>query len=226
MGKLLCDSTTVAAETFQTASPTVSWRDPSPTVDLVDQSADVTASTTSIGVAAWGEVIGLEEQQRRHLERLHSKGVLWKHPEDQSRSIVFKLSHGGEVSADGNCLFTASQKAMVARDVDARELRRRTVRRFLEDLGSVGEGQREMINDAIRHMYSPDLKNGWGIHVVQEVKLLAKKEDRVGLDSAIDELVQLGMQRYYFIFIFFQKNRNIIFSLHASWSVFWVRFGA
>lgn len=226
MGKLLCDSTTVAAETFQTASPTVSWRDPSPTVDLVDQSADVTASTTSIGVAAWEEVIGLEEQQRRHLERLHSKGVLWKHPEDQSRSIVFKLSHGGEVSADGNCLFTASQKAMTVRDVDARELRRRTVRRFLEDLGSVGEGQREMINDAIRHMYSPDLKNGWGIHVVQEVKLLAKKEDRVGLDSAIDELVQLGMQRYYFIFIFLQKNRNIIFSLHASWSVFWVRYGA
>lgn len=79
------------------------------------------------------------------------------------------------------------------------------MRRFLEDLGSVGEEQREVINDAIRHMYSPDLKSGWGIHVVQEVKLLAKKEDRVGLDSAIDELVQLGMQRYYFIFIYFLK---------------------
>ncbi|KAH9708100.1 hypothetical protein KPL70_012777 [Citrus sinensis] len=225
MGKLLCDSTTVAAETFQTASPTVSWRDPSPTVDLVDQSADVTASTTSIGVAAWGEVIGLEEQQRRHLERLHSKGVLWKHPEDQSRSIVFKLSHGGEVSADGNCLFTASQKAMTARDVDARELRRRTVRRFLEDLGSVGEGQREMINDAIRHMYSPDLKNGWGIHVVQEVKLLAKKEDRVGLDSAIDELVQLGMQREMAAESIY-KERCILVSDGPSWAKYMLISGS
>lgn len=55
--------------------------------------------------------------------------------------------------------------------------------------------EREAIDDAIRHMYSPDLKNGWGIHVVQEVKLLAKKEDRFALDSAIDELVHLGMQR-------------------------------
>ncbi|KAJ4710792.1 Gap junction beta-4 protein isoform 1 [Melia azedarach] len=189
MGKLLCDSTAVA-ETFQAASPTVHWRDPSPSVDLVDQS-----TTTSIAAAAWEDVIGLEEQQRRHLQRLHAKGILWKHPEDQSRSIVFKLSHGGEVSADGNCLFTASQKAMMAREVDARELRRRTVRRFLEDLGSVSDEEREVINNAIRHMYSPDLKSGWGIHVVQEVKMLAKKEDRVGLDSAIDELVQLGMQR-------------------------------
>ncbi|KAJ0095034.1 hypothetical protein Patl1_16979 [Pistacia atlantica] len=190
MGKLLCDSTTVA-ETFQTASPTVHWRDPKPSVDLVDQSNVV---VTAVADGAWEDVIGLEEQQRRHLQRLHAKGVLWKHPEDQSRSIVFKLSHGGEVSADGNCLFTASQKA-IAREIDARELRRRTVRRFMEDLKSVSEEDREAINDAIRHMYSPDLKKGWGIHVVQEVKMLAKKEDRVGLDSAIDELVQLGMQR-------------------------------
>ncbi|XP_031272779.1 uncharacterized protein LOC116131257 [Pistacia vera] len=190
MGKLLCDSTTVA-ETFQTASPTVHWRDPKPSVDLVDQSNVV---VTAVADGAWEDVIGLEEQQRRHLQRLHAKGVLWKHPEDQSRSIVFKLSHGGEVLADGNCLFTASQKA-IAREIDARELRRRTVRRFTEDLKSVSEEDREAINDAIRHMYSPDLKKGWGIHVVQEVKMLAKKEDRVGLDSAIDELVQLGMQR-------------------------------
>ncbi|KAJ6712983.1 hypothetical protein OIU79_009053 [Salix purpurea] len=84
---------------------------------------------------------------------------------------------------------------MLASDMDARGLRRRTVRRFVEDFGSVSGEEREAINDAIKHMYSPDLKNGWGIHVVQEVKLLAKKEDRVALDSAIGELVLLGMQR-------------------------------
>ncbi|KOM55493.1 hypothetical protein LR48_Vigan10g138500 [Vigna angularis] len=62
-------------------------------------------------------------------------------------------------------------------EVDARELRRRTVTRFSEDLQSVHFVEREAIDDAIRHIYSPDLKNGWGIHVFQEVKLLAKKED-------------------------------------------------
>ncbi|BAT82385.1 hypothetical protein VIGAN_03239300 [Vigna angularis var. angularis] len=46
-------------------------------------------------------------------------------------------------------------------------------------------------------MYSPDLKNGWGIHVTQEVKLLAKKDDQFALDLAIDELVHLGMQRFH-----------------------------
>ncbi|KAL9406886.1 hypothetical protein Peur_003858 [Populus x canadensis] len=194
MGKLLCDSTTTVAETtFQTpTSPIVHWRDdPKVTVDNSEQTLTISEQTT------WEDVIGLEDQQRRHLQRLQSKGVLWKHPKnDESYPVVvFKLSHGGDVSADGNCLFTASQRAMVASEIDARELRRRTARRFVEDFGSVSGEEREAINNAIKHMYSPDLKNGWGIHVVQEVKLLAKKEDRVALDSAIDELVLLGMQR-------------------------------
>ncbi|XWS63504.1 hypothetical protein CRYUN_Cryun06bG0103900 [Craigia yunnanensis] len=189
MGKLLCDSTTVA-ETFQTSSPKVPLREPNAAtleaVDLVDQT--ITAAAT------WEDVIGLEDQQRRHLTKLHVKGVLWKHPNVHSSPVVFRLSHGGDVSADGNCLFTASQRAM-AREVDARELRRRTVKRFLEDLGSAKEEERQVINEAIRNLYSPDLRNGWGVHVVQEVKLLAKKEERLALDSAIDELVQLGMGR-------------------------------
>ncbi|GLT89144.1 hypothetical protein SLE2022_071420 [Rubroshorea leprosula] len=83
----------------------------------------------------------------------------------------------------------------MAHEIDAWELQRLAVMRFLEDIGSTNEDERELINKVIRHMYSPDLRSGWGVHVVQEVKLLAKKEDRIALDSAIDELVQLGMQR-------------------------------
>lgn len=229
MGKIFCDSTTVAAEPFQgSPAATVSWMDPkSPPqvepigpVDLVVQANSISSG----GGGGWEDVVGLEEQQRRHLQRLYNKGVLWKPPpekeedEDSSssesssssadlRSVVFRLSHGGEVSSDGNCLFTASRKAMGGGEedrVDPRELRRRTVARFLEDFGSAGFDERETVDDAIRHMYSPDLKNGWGIHVVQEVKLLAKKEDRFALDSAIEELVHLGMQRYWiFSFLFF-----------------------
>ncbi|KAJ6944036.1 hypothetical protein NC652_009459 [Populus alba x Populus x berolinensis] len=194
MGKLLCDSTAAVAETtFQTpTSPAVHWRDdPKATVDLSEQTLTIAAQPT------WEDVIGLEDQQRRHLQRLQTKGVLWKHPknDDSYPAVVFRLSHGGDVSADGNCLFTASQRAMAARELDARKLRSGTVRRFVEDFGSVSVEEREVINGAIKHMYSPDLKNGWGIHVVQEVKLLANKEDRVSLDSAIEELVLLGMQR-------------------------------
>ncbi|GKU86884.1 hypothetical protein SLEP1_g1356 [Rubroshorea leprosula] len=157
MGKLLCDSTTIA-KTFQTSSPIVSRRDP--------QSPDL-------------EAVDLVDQTE---------------PGDHSSAVVFRLSHGGEVSPDGNCLFTASQRTMAC-EIDVRELRRRAVKRFVEDLGSAIEDERESINKVIRHMYSPDLRSGWRVQVVQEVKLLAKKEDRVALDSAIDELIQLGMQR-------------------------------
>lgn len=126
--------------------------------------------------------------------RLYNKGILWKHPEDKNQNIVFSLMHGGEVEADGNCLFTAACKSMGV-EAAARELRIRTVRRFAKDIGSVDEETKGLIESAIRHMYSPDLRSGWGIQVLQEVKLLAKKQDREGLDYAIDELVHLGMQR-------------------------------
>lgn len=67
------------------------------------------------------------------------------------------------------------------------------VRRFQEEYEK--EENKEGIDSAIRNMYSPDLKAGWGVHVVQEVKLLARKEDRAGMDSAINELTELGIQR-------------------------------
>ncbi|KAI7736334.1 hypothetical protein M8C21_002015, partial [Ambrosia artemisiifolia] len=35
--------------------------------------------------------------------------------------------------------------------------------------------EREYIDAPIKHMYASDLRSGWGIHVVQEVKMLAKK---------------------------------------------------
>ncbi|CAN8242064.1 unnamed protein product [Cochlearia groenlandica] len=61
--------------------------------------------------------------------------------------------------------------------------------RFVEDFRSAREEEKEIITDAIRHMYSPNLKTWWGIHIVQEEKLLVKKDDREKLDSAIDELL-------------------------------------
>ena len=48
----------------------------------------------------------------------------------------------------------------------------------------------------IKNLYSPDLESGWGIHLVQEVKLLAKKSDRQILDDAIRQLTDRGMLRY------------------------------
>ncbi|KAK1365632.1 Gap junction beta-4 protein [Heracleum sosnowskyi] len=182
MGKLICDS--------PTSSP---WKDPTSTP--ASPSPDIISPVDLIS-PAWENVSGLEDQQKRNLERLQTKGVLWKHPKDQTLdSVVFRLSHGGDVEADGNCLFTASRKAMGLKEIDAKELRRRTVRRFVEDLAGLSKNERDLIEDAIRHMYCPDLKCGWGIHVVQELKLLAKKQDRNDLDLAIDELLNLGMQR-------------------------------
>ncbi|KAJ0988798.1 hypothetical protein J5N97_007154 [Dioscorea zingiberensis] len=144
----------------------------------------------------WDDVPGLEEQQRRHLARIYRWGVLWRKPGEGETPVTerYRLEHGGEVEADGNCLFTALSAAMGGK-VGARELRRRAVARFVEDYErDDGVGRRAM-DEAIGHLYSPDLKAGWGVHVVQELKFLAKKADRLGLDAAIRELVDLGLQR-------------------------------
>ncbi|KAK9751190.1 hypothetical protein RND81_02G248800 [Saponaria officinalis] len=180
MGKILCDNTTVTPS----APPPLqlTWRDPP------------VPSTITLPTS-WDDVTGLEDQQRRTLTRLQSKGVLWKHPEDTSLpAVVFRLSHGGDVDSDGNCLFTATERA-IGGEFSAVELRRRTVRRFMEDYGSAEKEERECVESAIKNMYSPDLKNGWGIHVVQELKLLANKSDRYVLDDSILQLLNIGMQR-------------------------------
>ncbi|XP_031490952.1 uncharacterized protein LOC116258031 [Nymphaea colorata] len=144
----------------------------------------------------WESVDGLDDQQRRSLSQLSSRGVLWKHPSDPSISATFRLFHGGDVQADGNCLFSAARIAMglSLSKVSARDLRRRTVGRFEADLVS-GVIARAGVDEAVRHLYSPDLRTGWGVHVVQEVKLLARKVEREELDAAISELVDLGLQR-------------------------------
>ncbi|KAI3929626.1 hypothetical protein MKX01_025794 [Papaver californicum] len=207
MGKLLCDS----ASTITESPVALPWREPPPPppptgvatsssssfVSLKDTTENTPADEVEAGEKfSWFTVSGLEEQQKRYLQKLYNKGVLWK-CKNLEESMIFRLSHGGDVEADGNCLFTASVKAMgLDLDMDSRELRRRTVKRFLEDFGSDGKGlDRVTINSVIKHLYCPDLKTGWGIHVVQEIKLLAKKEDRCSLDLAIKELVDLGLQR-------------------------------
>ncbi|KAL9226420.1 hypothetical protein vseg_002236 [Gypsophila vaccaria] len=164
MGKILCDNTT--------------WRDPP------------APQTTS-----WDDVTGLEEQQRRSLTRLQWKGVLWKHPVDTSLPwVLFRLSHGGHVESDGNCLYTATERALGG-VFTAAEMRRRTVRRFVDEFRKAETEARDAVEAGINNMYTPDLKFGWGIHLVQELKLLAVKSDRPVFDDAILQLLSLGMPR-------------------------------
>ncbi|KAL5715337.1 hypothetical protein ACHQM5_017170 [Ranunculus cassubicifolius] len=130
MGKLLCDSTTI-----QPSPQALPWKPPTtPPLDPID------IKTT------WETVTGLEDQQKRYLQKLHSKGVLWKHPVRDSSptrsTTIFWLSHGGDVDADGNCLFTASRKVM-GLEMGARDLRKRTVSRFMADLESESSLERD-----------------------------------------------------------------------------------
>ncbi|KAI4367197.1 hypothetical protein MLD38_022960 [Melastoma candidum] len=99
--KLRCDSASVAVDPVAAAFlPSTSlWAHP-----LGEGSLDSIPAATSM---SWDRVPSLEDQQSSHQKRLCSKGVLWKNPrEKEPESVVFLLSHEGEVLADGDCLFT------------------------------------------------------------------------------------------------------------------------
>ncbi|XP_066391980.1 uncharacterized protein [Miscanthus floridulus] len=105
-------------------------------------------------VLGWDAVWALEDQQRCRLHRIWERGVAWKPSSPGSEGaapapVVFRLDHGGEVDADGNCLFTAE------RTVDARELGHRAMRRFAKVYTAAGEDDKASIDAAVRHLYAP-----------------------------------------------------------------------
>ncbi|GLJ49324.1 hypothetical protein SUGI_1042610 [Cryptomeria japonica] len=145
----------------------------------------------------WESVSGLEQQQRKSLGKLSTRGVYWKNPtQNACGCALLLLFHGGDVDADGNCLFAAFQKAMrMNPNVTATDLRRKTVARFLHAYESATPQEKEEIDRTIKNLYSPRLDAGWGVHLVQEHKLLAPKRDRYGLNASIQQLLQLSFVR-------------------------------
>ena len=90
--------------------PLLAWPSPGPALE---------ASTAPAG---WDAVWALEDQQRRRLLRIWERGVAWKPspPGGEEAApapapVVFRLDHGGEVDADGNCLFTTARMGATAR---------------------------------------------------------------------------------------------------------------
>ncbi|CAI7914429.1 unnamed protein product [Closterium sp. NIES-54] len=140
----------------------------------------------------WATVAGLDSLQLPALQRLASHGVIWKHPATASLRR-FTLHYGGEVDADGNCLFAALNR-LVPHPDGAAGLRRRAVRRFMKEY-EAGVVERARVDAAVRHLYAPDVGVGWGVHVVQEVKLLAPRAQRAELMAAVGQLVDCGMSR-------------------------------
>ncbi|GAB4829494.1 hypothetical protein Ancab_019167 [Ancistrocladus abbreviatus] len=120
--------------------------DKSQALKIVDPRHVINIDTNITASRAY--LLGQSFWHRRPEEAAVVEAPSYRHAVDPSRrqvlvggiSAVSRRRRGG----DGNCLFTASRKAMAPElKVDARNLRRRTVNRFLEDLGSLSGKERE-----------------------------------------------------------------------------------
>ena len=152
------------------------------------------------------------------LEKLSAAGLALSEAPD---APVFSLRFGGEVPRDGSCLFAAVAQAAGLADTAA-ELRHRCVKRVVADAGAglLPPG----VEASVQSLYSPDLvrrsqpwdvrlraahshplglphvplaaqTKGWGVHWVQERRLVIKAVDLPAALQAIDELVATGMDR-------------------------------
>ncbi|WVZ03057.1 hypothetical protein V8G54_023863 [Vigna mungo] len=131
MGKLLCDLT-IVVEPFQGSPPEISsFR----LVLVVRPSSTVWKSNNDTTSKSSTPKVCCGSRSRNSSSSPLSSSNL--------RSVTSQLSHGGEVSSDRNCLFTASRKAMGLEEVDAHELQRGTVSWFSEDLRSMRFVERE-----------------------------------------------------------------------------------
>eukprot|EP00897_Mesotaenium_endlicherianum_P007782 jgi/Mesen1/7031/ME000366S06235 len=161
--------------------------------DMCSRESEQPCSPTSVlDPPDWASVPGLEASQLRALMSVATKGILWKHPV-RTETAFYTLHHGGDVEADGNCLFTALQ-CQLQMPGGSEEIRKTSVRQFIEDYHS-GVLPKESTDQLIKNLYTPDLTSGWGVHIVQEVKMLLKKDGREALSAALEELIQCGMSR-------------------------------
>jgi len=129
----------------------------------------------------------LEQSCRDELDKLRTLGV---RAGEQKSDPTYFLSFGGEVAHDGNCLFTSTARA-VGGWASPTLLRQMAVQRVQADAnkGNSLPG----INQTIKNLYDPDLSTGWGVHWVQEVKLILKSRDVEAVDGAIAQSVEAGM---------------------------------
>lgn len=157
--------------------------------------SDRPTSPPSVLDLDWELVAGLEEIQLSALTSLATRGISWKNDTD-GRTVQLTLHFGGEVDSDGNCLFTSMNKILDNSLGSVPQSRKSVVDYFLVEYSSKSVEEKFQIDQKIQNFYCPDVERGWGVHIVQEFKLLAKKSERESLERAIDDLVSCGLSRY------------------------------
>ena len=126
-------------------------------------------------------VWALEDQQRCRLHRIWERGVAWK-PSSAS---------------------TTGSRTAAASKADARELRHRAVRRFVEVYTAAGEDDKAAVDAAVRHLYVPPSRSS----------LISASKGTTTRGSALARCSLLA-QIFYLIF-----SSNLASELAARWPV-------
>ena len=119
------------------------------------------------------------------LHRLQLQGVQLEGEAD----VCYLLRYLGDVQHDGSCLFESVATALGGKE-SAQSVRKRCVDRFLA-LHADGLLPKD-VDATVRGLYSPDTSVGWGVHLLQEHKMLLERTRVNEAEQAIVELEATG----------------------------------
>ncbi|RHY03427.1 hypothetical protein DYB25_011029 [Aphanomyces astaci] len=155
----------------------------------------------------WAKCPSLDTQSRQCLRQLEELGVSYE-PHDTAYSVKYLAP----VLPFGDCLFLSMEQLTAHTEgvehLTPSRLRLEAAKHFHAHYMSCTTDAKAKIDSAIRNLYYPDLRGGWGVSPTQARRFVALRHDKDWLVARIFELQDRGYS--------WLKAAEMVYSEHAQ----------
>ncbi|TMW67111.1 hypothetical protein Poli38472_012227 [Pythium oligandrum] len=142
----------------------------------------------------WQRVSNIDSSSRDLLRVLEEDGVTYM-PHD----IAYSVKYLAPVAPFGDCLWLSIEQLLLYTEecepLPTSKIRRVASKFFLAHYKSCTDEEKARIDTAIRNLYFPSLKGGWGVSPMQTRRFIARKSDKDWLFAKCVELQDQGYSR-------------------------------
>ncbi|CAK4098561.1 unnamed protein product [Aphanomyces euteiches] len=155
----------------------------------------------------WSKCPSLDSQSRQCLRQLEEYGVQYE-PHDTAYSVEYLAP----VLPFGDCLFLSMEQLTLHTEgvehLSPSRLRLEAAKHFHAHYMSCSAEGKAKIDNAIRNLYYPDLRGGWGVSPTQARRFVALRSEKDWLVARIFELQDRGYS--------WLKAAEMVYSEHAQ----------
>lgn len=155
----------------------------------------------------WQRVSNIDSTSRELLRVLEEDGVSYV-PHD----IAYSVKYLAPVAPFGDCMFLSMEQLLLYTEecepLSTPEIRRVASKFFLAHYQESTDDEKARIDTAIRNLYFPSLKGGWGVSPIQTRRFVARKADKDWLFAKCVEYQEQGYSR--------MKAAELVYSTFAQ----------